>query len=123
MWTLEFALPNTVSAISALLHVTRRVLVVFERQTVLFMPCFWPQRPLNAQNRHADSIGIYSVFVTLGAEYIGGVGVPGVCKFTISASAETLGIYGVSFACSTETLGICGVFSTSTAQNLMTSMV
>ena len=62
-------------------------------------------------------------FVTLGAEYIGGVGVPGVCKFTISASAETLGIYGVSFDCSTETLGICGVFSTSTAQNLMTSMV
>ena len=72
MWTLEFARPNTDSAISALLHVMRRVLVVFERQTVLFMPCFCPQRPLNAQNRHADSIGIYSVFVTLGAEYIGG---------------------------------------------------
>ena len=87
------------------------------------LSCCWLRRPVNAQNRHADFIGIYGVFVTSGAEYIGAVGVPGVCKFTISASAETLGIYGVSFACSTETLGICGVFATSTGHNPMTSMV
>ena len=75
-------------------------------------PCFWLQRRVNAQNRHAHFIGIYGVFVTSGVEYIGAVVVPGVRKFTLSASAETLGIYGVSFACSTETLGICDVFAT-----------
>ena len=60
--------------------------------------CCWLQRRVNAQNRHARFIGIYGVLVTSGAEYIGGVVVPGVRKFTLSASAETLGMYGVSFA-------------------------
>ena len=73
----------------------------------------WLRRRVNARNRQGDFIGIYGVFVTSGAEYIGAVVVPGVCKFTLSASAETLAIYGVSFACSTETLGICDVFATS----------
>ena len=41
------------------------------------------------------------------AEHIGGVRVPSACGFTNSASAETLGIYGISFACSTETIAIC----------------
>ena len=85
--------------------------------------CCWFGPPVNAQNRHADFIGIYGGFVTSGAEYIGAVVVSGVSKFTLSASAETLAIYGVSFACSTETLGICDVFATCTAHNLMTSMV
>ena len=85
----------------------------------LCSPGYWLQRRVNAQNRHAHFIGIYGVFVTSGAEYIGAVVVPGVRKFTLSASAETLGIYGVYIACSKETLGICNVFATSTAHNLL----
>ena len=66
---------------------------------------------------------VFTVCALLYAEYSGGVGVPGDCKFVNSASAETLGIYGNSFACSTEAIGICGDSSTPNAQNLMTPMV
>ena len=41
------------------------------------------------------------------AEYTGAVGVPGASKITNSARAESLGIYGGSFARSAETSGIC----------------
>ena len=61
---------------------------------------------------------VFTVVPPSCAEHIG-VAVPGASKFTNSAPAETLGIYGVSFACSTETCGIGAVTSTT----MMTSMV
>ena len=60
---------------------------------------------------HADFIGIYDDFLTSCAEYIGAREVTNSPK-----CAETLGIYGISFACNTETIRICGVSSTSMAQ-------
>ena len=63
---------------------------------------------VNAQSRHADSIGFCGISLDSCAEYIGAIGVHGARRLQIqnSARSETLGIYAVSFACSTETIGI-----------------
>ena len=50
---------------------------------------------VNVRNRQDDFIGIYGVFVTSGAEYIGAVGVPGVCKCVDTDRAPTCSLRGL----------------------------